>query len=122
MPVAKKAVAKKVANAGGYRPPAKPTVKPAAKRPIGVYPKGPGVVNVNPDAPRGAANNRQNYIDAAQNIRETSETRKDVSQAVLMIAAAGRKYKQDSTKDIASWKKFVTKITPKDADLRWRLR
>jgi hypothetical protein len=120
MAVAKKAVAKKIANTGGMRPAAKQTVKPAAKRPVGVYPKGPGVSNINPDAPRGAANNRKNYIDAVQTIRETSETRKDVSQAVSMIAAAGRKYKQDSTKDIASWKKFVTKITPKDADKRWR--
>ena len=120
MPVAKKAVAKKVANAGGYRPATKPAAKPAAKRIVGVYPKGPGVVNVNPDAPRGAANNRQNYIDAVQNIRETSESRKDVYQAVSMIAAAGRKYKQDATKDIASWKKFVKKVTPEASDKRFR--
>lgn len=104
MPVAKKVMA----------------AKPAAKKIVGVYPKGPGVSNVNPKAPAGAANNRKNYIDAVQNIRETSETRKDVYQAVSMIAAAGRKYKQDPAKDIASWKKFVKKVTPAASDKRFK--
>ena len=112
-------------NSGGMRSAVKFAAKPVAKKPaakkiVGVYPKGPGVVNTNPDAPRGAANNRQNYLDAVQNIRETSESRKDVYQAVSMIAAAGRKYKQDATKDIASWKKFVKKVTPAASDKRFK--
>lgn len=118
-------VVKKMGNSGGMRSAVKFAAKPVAKKPaakkiVGVYPKGPGVVNTNPDAPRGAANNRQNYLDAVQNIRETSESRKDVYQAVSMIAAAGRKYKQDATKDIASWKKFVKKVTPAASDKRFK--
>lgn len=62
---------------------------------------------------------RDAYIDAVQNIRETSETRRDVWDAVDLIAKAGKKFKQDPTKDIANWKKFVTKVTPKDANPAW---
>jgi hypothetical protein len=63
--------------------------------------------------------NRNAYMDAVQNIRETSETRRDVWDAVDLIAKAGKKFKQDPTKDIANWKKFVTKVTPKDANPAW---
>ena len=63
--------------------------------------------------------NRDAYINAVQNIRETSETRRDVWDAVDLIAKAGKKFKQDPTKDIANWKKFVTKVTPKDANPAW---
>lgn len=66
-----------------------------------------------------AMRNRSAYIDAVQNIRETSETRRDVWDAVDLIAKAGKKFKQDPTKDIANWKKFVTKVTPKDANPAW---
>lgn len=62
---------------------------------------------------------RDAYIDAVQNIRETSETRKDVWDAVNLIAKAGKKYKQDPTKDIANWKKFVKEVTPKDVNPAW---
>ena len=120
MPVAKKAVAKKVANAGGYRPPAKPAAKPAAKKIVGVYPKGPGVAGYGSPVSKSAKDNRTSYLDVIQTLRETSETRKDVYDTVSMMAAAGRKYKQDATKDIASWKKFVKKVTPEASDKRFR--
>ena len=67
-----------------------------------------------------AMRNRDAYISTVQNIRETSETRKDVWDAVNLIAKAGKKYKQDPTKDIANWKKFVKKVTPKDANPNWK--
>jgi hypothetical protein len=67
-----------------------------------------------------AIKNREAYIDEVQRLRETAETRKDVWDNVNLIAKAGKKYKQDPTKDIANWKKFVKTNTPKDYNPKWK--
>jgi membrane-associated HD superfamily phosphohydrolase len=93
--------------------PTMPKTGPAAKAAPKQYKSG-----ANSDAM--AIKNREAYMDEVQRLRETAETRKDVWDNVNLIAKAGKKYKQDPTKDIANWKKFVKKVTPKDANPNWK--
>jgi len=87
------------------------------KKPLGIYSKGRGVSNINPDA---KGSDKEKYADAVQTLRETAETKKDVGNTPGQMAAAGRKYKQDSTKDVNNFKKLVREVTPQDVPPSWK--
>ena len=63
--------------------------------------------------------NKGKYIDAITKARETAETPEDVAAVPGMIASAGKKYKQDSAKDIDAFKKLVREMSPQDVPSSW---